>query len=357
MSGWGRAEIIIAYMRNMAYTLCVVSQLAHLPALPRADLFRLLADEDRLSLLALCAQEELAVSELAALLHQSQPQVTKKTQPLRDAGLLLARKDGTRTLLKTAEVLDPVVAAALNEGRALASRSGALARVQGVVAQREDSSRRFFEAAAEGPVVVEGSALLPFLPAIAPLLPARAFAVDVGTGEGAFLPVLSALYERVLGVDRSPARLARCAARLQALGIANVRLCAGEIEDPTLYEEVQRAGGGADLVVLARVLHHAARPHETLAAAARLCRDAGRVLVVDYLPHDDETMREQGDVWLGFSPDKLHDLAAAARLNVEALQAFSPRLASSEPDHHLPWQLAVLRKSGQAEPKTPFHSR
>ncbi len=333
-------------MRIMEYSGAVVVHAPTAQPLPRADLFRLLADEDRLSLLALCAQEELAVSELATLLHESQPQITKKTQPLRDAGLLLTRKDGTRTLLKIAHVADPVVAAALSEGRALASRSGALARIHRVVAQREDTSRKFFEAAAEGPVVVEGSALLPFLPVIAPLLPARALAVDVGTGEGAFLPMLSALYERVIGVDRSPARLARCGARLQALGIANVRLCAGDVEDPALYEEVQRAGGGADLVLLARVLHHAARPHETLAAAARLCRDGGRVLVVDYLPHEDEAMREQGDVWLGFSPDKLRDLAAAAKLHVEALQPFAPRLAPTEPDHHLPWHLAVLRKSG-----------
>ena len=65
------------------------------------DLFRLLGDEDRLRLLALCAEEELTVGELAALLGESQPQVTKKSQPLREAGLLSARRDGTRTLLRT----------------------------------------------------------------------------------------------------------------------------------------------------------------------------------------------------------------------------------------------------------------
>ena len=67
----------------------------------RADLFRLLGDEDRLRLLALCAEDELTVGELAQLLGESQPQITKKTQPLREAGLLAARRDGTRTLLKS----------------------------------------------------------------------------------------------------------------------------------------------------------------------------------------------------------------------------------------------------------------
>ncbi len=71
----------------------------------RADLFRLLGDEDRLRLLALCAEEELTVGELAQLLGESQPQVTKKSQPLREAGLLSTRRDGTRTLLKIDERL------------------------------------------------------------------------------------------------------------------------------------------------------------------------------------------------------------------------------------------------------------
>src|SRR3954470_11832344 len=84
----------------------------------RADLFRLLGDEDRLRLLALCAAEELTVGELATLTGESQPQITRKSQPLREAGLLAARKDGTRTLLRAEPdvVADPVVVAALEAG-------------------------------------------------------------------------------------------------------------------------------------------------------------------------------------------------------------------------------------------------
>src|SRR6478735_6713695 len=101
----------------------------------RADLFRLLGDEDRLRLLALCAEEELTVGELAAILGESQPQVTKKSQPLREAGLLTARRDGTRTLLRTDASDDPVVVAAFEEGRALCMRDGSLARIAMTVAQ------------------------------------------------------------------------------------------------------------------------------------------------------------------------------------------------------------------------------
>jgi len=319
-------------------------------AAPRAELFHLLKNEDRLRLLALCAEEELTVGELATLLQEAQPQVSKKSQPLRDAGLLHARKDGTRTLLSAvADAADPIVIAALHEGRALCGRDGSLARVPTVVRQREESARRFFDTAAgehgQAPVVVDGAGLLPFLPVLAPLLPGRALAVDVGAGEGALLPLLSPLYDRVVAVDRSPARLARCAERVAGLGLQNVRLREGDVDDAGLLQEI--AGkGGADLVLMARVLHHAARPADAVAAAARLLKRGGHLVIVDYLPHADESLREQGDVWLGFEEERLRSFVEGAHLELRALQPLPGQmLDSSSPQKTEPrLQFAAARK-------------
>jgi DNA-binding transcriptional ArsR family regulator len=308
----------------------------------RADLFRVLGDEDRLRLLALCAAEELTVGELATLTGESQPQVTRKSQPLREAGLLVARKDGTRTLLRAEPEVasDPVVRAALEAGRALCEKDGSLASVPALVAQREETSRRLFarEESGGGPVVVDGAQLLPLLPMLAPLLPGRALAVDVGAGEGALLPLLSPLYERVVALDRSAARLARCAQRVSALGLPNVRLREGAVEDAGIVEEIARAGG-ADLVVVSRVLHHVARPQELIVAAARLARPGAHVVIVDHVPHEDESLRERGHVWLGFDPTKLRAWLEAAGLEV----AHAAPLRSAE----MPaLQLAVGRVPG-----------
>ena len=313
----------------------------------RADLFRLLGDEDRLRLLALCAEEELTVGELAQLLGESQPQVTNKSQPLREVGLLNARRDGTRTLLR-AEVGaprgggdgDPVIAAALEEGRTLCTRDGSLAKIARVVAQREELSRHLFETpSAELAAAPSADAsLLAWTPLLAPLLPGRLLAVDIGTGEGALLPLLSPLYERVIAVDRSPARLARCAVRVAQWGLPNVRLREGNVDDASLAEEVQQRGG-ADLVVMARMLVHASRPQEAIASATRLLRAGGHLAIVDYLPHDDESLREQGHVWLGFEPAKLRGWLEAAKLAPLALAPF--------PASHTPaLQLAVGKKPG-----------
>jgi ArsR family transcriptional regulator len=288
------------------------------------DLFRLLGDEDRLRLLALCAENELTVGELATLLGASQPQITKKSQPLREAGLLAARRDGTRTLLRSDLDPDAVIDAALVEGRTLCVKDGSLARVAAVIAAREDEARRFFDAHdGEAPVAPTPDDLTAWLPVVAPLLPGRALAVDLGTGEGTLLPLLSSLYERVIAVDRSASRLARCAAHVATWGLPNVRLREGDADDTALGQEIA-ARGGADLVAMARVLHHAARPQDAIAAASRLVRKGGHLAIVDFLPHDDETMREQGDVWLGFEPAKLAAWLAAAGMNVVATTTLPP---------------------------------
>lgn len=341
----------------------------------RADLFRLLGDEGRLRLLALCAEEELTVGELASLLGESQPQITKKSQPLREAGLLAARRDGTRTLLRSqvyskgarplptgtagevpspasvassldaeaTSAADPVIGAALEEGRALCSRDGSLAKIAAIVAAREELSRRYFEDARTdaSPSPGRDPELLAWLPLLAPLLPGRALAIDVGTGEGTLLPVLSPLYDRVIAVDRSPARLARCGARIASWGLPNVRLREGDVDDAGLAQDIAERGG-ADLVVMARVLHHAARPQDAIAAAARLLRPGGSLVIADYLPHDDEAMREQGDVWLGFAPARLQGWLEAAALADVTVAPFPSR--SIPFPNHLALQLAVGRK-------------
>ena len=166
--------------------------LAPSPSPTSADLFRVLGDEDRLRLLALCAADELTVGELAELTEDSQPQVSRKCQPLRAAGLLRARKEGTRTLLSMGEteLVDgegPVVAAALREGRRLCALDGSLSRVPLIVAAREESSKRFFEAPApptpEGTAPTPGGALpLAFVGLLAPLLPGRSTTAILAKG-------------------------------------------------------------------------------------------------------------------------------------------------------------------------------
>lgn len=318
------------------------------PRLTRVELFRVLAEASRLQVLALCAEEELSVSELATLLDDSQPQVSRKVAALREAGLLDARRDGTRTLVKAVPGLgaDLVVADAVAEGRRLCLADGSLARIPAVVAAREDQGLTHFEAPRTTATtsVPASPEHLAHLAALSPLLSGRQLAVDVGTGEGLSLDVLAPLFSRVIAVERSRAQLARVSERVAARGFHHVSLFPGSYDDAALVERVD-AAGGADLVFAGRSLHHASRPAQAVAAFARLLKRGGHLVVLDYLPHDDDTLRgDAGDAWLGFSADDVARFVKDAGLSPVADVPIPAAFHPQGPDAQLTWHAWVAVK-------------
>ncbi len=341
----------------------MIPALAHLPAaprLPRVELFRLLAEPGRLQLLALCEAEELSVSELATLLDDSQPQMSRKVSPLREAGLLDARKDGTRLFLRTelsTIANDPVLTEALAEGRKLCLADGSLARVPAIVAAREEHGRTHFDQAPSSPSTASVPASpehLAHLSALSLLMPGRALAVDVGTGDGLSLDVLAPLFARVIAVDRSQAQLARVAERVAARGFHHVSLFPGSYDDAALVQRVD-AAGGADLVFAGRILHHASRPVSAMQAFSRLLKRGGHLVVMDYLPHEQDALRtEAGDVWLGFSADDVKRFMKEASLQFRGDVAIPNSFHPVGPDASVTWHAWVAQKP--VSPSTPSPS-
>jgi DNA-binding transcriptional ArsR family regulator len=332
-------------------------------AIARCELYRLLSDPVRVRLLGLAALEELAVGELAELLREGQPKISRHAAALREAGILLARRQGTWTLLRLdpRATADAVVDDAVRAGRRACEADGTLTHVEEVLAKRDAETREFF--ARGGRPVRSGPPpeLAAYLAALAPLLPHRRLAVDVGTGDGALLEVLSPVFDRVVALDRSDAQLQLAGERLRRRSLANVELVRGEIDGPEVVHAVARAFGhapphpghvlsdGADVVFAARVLHHAPQPARAMRALVELARPAdarstrgGAVCVLDYEAHDDQTLREQeADVWLGFAPAELRRLAADAGLLGIDIRRLPPAWQGEGPDRHLVWQLLV----------------
>lgn len=316
----------------------------------RWELYRLLADPVRPRLLALAATEELAVGELADLLREGQPKISRHAAALRDAGLLLARKQGTWTLLRLAPTAssDPVVADAVRAGTALCEADGTAARIDEVIRARDAATREFFalrgRPAKAGPPHELGA----YLAALAPLLPHRRIAVDAGTGDGSLLEVLAPVFERVIALDRSDAQLELAAERARRRGLANVELVHGEI-DGTEIRALCDDVGGADVVFAARMLHHAPAPSKAVRALADLARPAqageargGAVCILDYEAHDDQALcDQQADLWLGFDPAELRRFAEEAGLEGIHQSALPPAFRGDGPDRHIAWQLLV----------------
>jgi len=316
-------------------------------AASRWELYRLLADPVRPKLLALAAAEELGVGELSDLLREGQPKISRHAAALRDAGLLAARKQGTWTLLRLAPsaAADPVVADAVRAGTAACEADGTLRRISDIIAARDAATREFFARGGRpvrsGPPLELGA----YLAAIAPLLPHHALAVDVGTGDGSLLEVLSPLFDKVIGIDRSEAQLALAEERIRRRELGNVELLPGEFDSPEVKREIEKRGG-ADVVFASRVLHHAPKPEKAMAALRDLAREnGGAVCVIDYEAHEDAALCEQeADLWQGFEPQTLLDLAHSAGLEKLRIRRLPRGWQGDGPDRHLVWQLLVGRR-------------
>lgn len=318
---------------------------------PRWELFRALSEPIRLRLLALAAEEELAVGELAELLDEGQPNISRHATSLRQHELLVVRKEGTRTLLRLRDgaAEDPVVSEALRAGKALCEKDGSLMRVAELVSARDKDGRELFSQAraAELEPPTEMGA---YLFALAPLVSERDLAVDVGTGHGGFLEVLAPIFRRVVAIDRADAQIENALSRTRARGISNVKFVRGDLDAP---EVIAAVGAGASVVVASRIVHHAPRPARFVAQLADLCKPGGRLLLLDYLEHQDESMRKLGDVWLGFGGDELRGFAKRAGLAHIETYDVPKGLTGRGPDGHLPWQLlSAVRPMRDARPHT-----
>lgn len=313
----------------------------------RWQLYRLLSDPVRLRLLALANETELAIGELAELLDQTQPNVSRHAGALRQGGLLLDRRDGTRIFLRvsgTTAANDPVVRDALSEGRRLTEADGSLARVPDVVRRRDARTREFF-ASDSVETEPEGGDLSAYLCALGALLPKRGLGVDAGTGDGTALEMLAALFERVVAVDRSERRLEVARRRAALREFRNVEFVCGEVDGPELARAV---GAGADVVVAGRMLHHAPEPARLLHRLATLLVPGGRLLVVDYASHEDEAFREsEADVWMGFEPSQLEEFAAEAGLAEARVLSIPPGCWGNDrrsKGERIPWLALVAGK-------------
>src|SRR5262249_8862121 len=141
-------------------------------------------------------------------------------------------------------------------------------------------------------------------------------------------------------------------------GFRNVELVRGEVESPEVRKAIS-ARGGADVVFASRLLHHAPKPAAAMHALADLVAPGGALVVLDYAAHDDESMRSQADLWLGFAPAELRRFAASAGLgdvHVRSVPPFGNGHHANAPDAHLEWQVMIARRpenSNAVKKKTP----
>ena len=281
-------------------------------------IIKALADPTRLRIMRLLAAMELAVGELAQVLEQSQPRVSRHVGILCDAGLAERRREGswvflhalsasgehatlTRAvigLLETAEREDPAFARQCLDDRR---------KLSAIRASREDAAQAYFKRHAgewdelrklhSSDAQVE-AALLQALND-APL----GDLLDIGTGTGRIAELLAPEAASVSALDKSLEMLKLARTKLQHLPADKVELVQGDFTDLPFSEE------RFDTVLLHQVLHFAQEPEIALQEAARVTRPGGRIAIVDFAAHGREDLRTRyAHTRLGFSDRQIKQM-------------------------------------------------
>jgi ArsR family transcriptional regulator len=283
------------------------------------EIFRSLADSTRMRILTLLRAMELSVGELAQVLGQSQPRVSRHVKILIDAGLAERRKEGSWVFLSLGapERVAPLFAL-LDSWRELDGQDRTAladaARLAAVRADRAAAAERYFAIHAKDWDELRSLHIAEseVEAAIARALGERPIGrlVDIGTGTGRMLELFGGSAKSALGVDRSPEML-----RLARVKLAEAGLSTAELRQGDMYS-LPLPSSAADTVIIHQVLHYAQQPADAVAEAARLLGPGGRLLVVDFAPHEREELRTRdAHARLGFTDEAVIGWMAAAGLD------------------------------------------
>jgi len=273
---------------------------------------RSLADPTRLRILALLERDELSVNELQQITRMGQSRISTHLGQLQEADLLLSRREGKRTFYKLNPDANPLgrefIQRAIRSAREMPDHSADQVNLKRILVRRHDQAQVFFDQIAGrfdrsyGP----GRSWQAFGQMLLRLMPPLVVA-DLGAGEGLLSELLARRAKKVIAVNNSEKIVAFGAAKAKKSGIKNLEFRLGDLEEPPVEAQ------SVDLVILSQALHHAKDPSRAIAAAHRILRPGGQIMILDLLQHHFEKARElYGDAWLGFAESDLQRWLEAA---------------------------------------------
>ena len=302
------------------------------------------AEPTRLRLLALLSHGEATVSELCRILGQSQPRVSRHLKLLTDGQLVSRIPEGswvfyrlsdtplaTSIFQKLFEHLDATDARLVSDAE----------RLQTVREQRTANAQAYFNASAENwnairSLHVDEAEVERAIQVALGDKPITSI-LDVGTGTGRMLELLAPRAERALGIDTSHDMLRIAREKLERSSRQNVQARQGD-----MYR-LPSAAASHDLVLIHQVLHYADEPLGVIAEATRVLQVGGRLLIVDFAPHELEELRSKHQHRrLGFAEGDV--LAWAKQCGLKG------KVVSRLPGKSLTVLLWLFEKTGKATP-------
>lgn len=296
-----------------------VPRLSPEPGEMLASLCKAAGDPLRLRILRVLSNDSFGVLELTQIFATAQSGMSHHLKVLAQAGLVATRREGNaifyrRALPASEAPSSGLHAALLDTLDRLALPGDVQTRIAEVHARRSAASEDFFARMAASfqtrQDLIAGlpqyrDSLLALLDSLN--LPASATVLEVGPGDGRFLPDLAQRFAQVVAVDNSPAMLELARQHCINAQLGQIRL--------TLADALLDDCPAADCVILNMVLHHLAAPGEALRQLARLVNPAGSLLITELCQHNQHWAKDAcGDLWLGFEQEDLSHWARAAGL-------------------------------------------
>src|SRR5208283_61331 len=292
------------------------------------NLLRTLSDPTRARLMNLLQSEELSVAEIQEILGMGQSRISTHLAQLKRAGLVQDRRVGKNNYyswspagpIKEPELRSLIGLAIADLPEATSDQSS----LKHVIAQRKNRTREYFNKLAGkfGRSYCPGrswQALAYFFLSTMPPIDVA----DLGAGEGTLSQILAKRARKVIAVDLSE-RMVEVGAQLaREHGFSNLEFRLGDLEEPPIAEN------SIDLAIFSQALHHANSPQKAMAAAGKILRPGGQVVILDLLAHGFEQARDlYADLWLGFSEVELVHLLEQAGFREIEVQVVSKEINS-----------------------------
>lgn len=286
------------------------------------NLLKAAGDGFRLEILRVLAQDSFGVLELCRIFNAKQSGMSHHLKVLTNAGLLSTRREGNSIFYRRAYLVpDSPLAnlqqALFNSIDQLPITDAVQTQLHELEQERSLASQHFF--AENAHKFREQQDLIASYPVYAEHMiqllnntPLRnwTLALEVGPGEGEFLPVLAQKFSQVVALDSSAEMLQKSKGFSQKQNLRSMEFIHGDTH--VLAEKKVLA----DCIVVNMVLHHTPSPADIFQDLSKALAPGGALLICDLCRHEQAWAREAcGDLWQGFEPQDFSRWATAANLN------------------------------------------
>lgn len=283
------------------------------------SILRAAAEPTRLRITLLLSRGELTVSELVLVLGQSQPRVSRHLKLMTDAGLAERSPEGAHVYYRLvsrglAKEVAKLISGFLPNDDPVARRDEL--RLSEVKDARRKAIQQYFDNVSRDWDRIR-SLHLSELEIEAAILEAAGadqvrLLVDVGVGTGRILEILADRVEQGIGIDINRMMLNIARFNLERAGITHCSVREADVTAIPLPDAV------ADLVTVHQVLHYLSDPAAAIRECSRVLRTNGRLLIVDFAPHQIDDLRDShAHQRLGFEDAEIESWVRFAGLTLK----------------------------------------